>query len=387
MNQLSRSGSFTKSASAFASTKSQSPTYNGYVRFAKAATPISSPSQVILPPHMLSLSYAAMHATKPDIDEKIIALNDLEEGVKLTILSDIERDQRLLEFKDTLNRSFEKAAHDQLELEKKRKADHEIFDKFVQNARRDNRIWEEKYFLKCQEILKLQGECDKLNDKYTDAQLNLDSCVYENNRMETLLTMKNQEIDDLNETLKLYTPQSPNLDALVTIMNAPDLDLKRSADENDQGSDDQDLTFIESPFNNLARPINQPRVYVKKPVKNVTDPYVLASLKHMARSVYTYRRIPFVGMQVGALRYAFYYGKLNSSNVIGMNTQVVLSSDRKVYNISNIESIIEMNWNQDPTTKGKKRGYGHIYLGKLAGEKGFETNLLDVFVSELGIHI
>ena len=69
-----------------------------------------------------------------------------------------------------------------------------------------------------------------------------------------------------------------------------------------------------------------------------------------------------------------------------MFTSIVLSSEKKVYNVADIEEPVEMNWNQDRSSKGK-RGFGHIYLGKLTGDQGFETYLKDLFMTELGIHI
>ena len=96
---MNQAGVFTKSASAFASkpqSVAQSPTYQGYACFAKAPTPVSIPSQVPIPDHMRSPSYAATHAAKSAINDKHIDINDLEEGVKLAILADTERDQRLL---------------------------------------------------------------------------------------------------------------------------------------------------------------------------------------------------------------------------------------------------------------------------------------------------
>ena len=40
-------------------------------------------------PHMQDYSYVVDHAAKPDIDNKSICLNDLEEGVKFALLADI----------------------------------------------------------------------------------------------------------------------------------------------------------------------------------------------------------------------------------------------------------------------------------------------------------
>ena len=118
----------------------------------------------------------------------------------------------------------------------------------------------------------------------------------------------------------------------------------------------------------------------------MTDPKILRALRVMADSVYTYTRKQFQGVNINGVRYAFYFGKVGTGGNIGMATNIVLSSDKKVYDISNIDTPVEMNWNQDRSSKGK-RSFGHIYLGKLTGEKGFETYLKDPFMTELGVHI
>ena len=105
----------------------------------------------------------------------------------------------------------------------------------------------------------------------------------------------------------------------------------------------------------------------------------------MIENVRTYTRTPFNGVEINDVRYAFYFGVINKGGAVGMSTNIVLSSDKKVYNVSNVKSPVEMNWNQDMTTRGKKRGYGHIYLGALTGGKALETNILNVFQMELGL--
>ena len=205
MNQLNHTGSFTKSASALSSSlhnssKPSNLTLNGYAHFAKAAAPISDPSTVVLPPHMQSPSYAVAHASKPNIDGKVIDVNDLEEGVKLTILSDIERDQRLNEFKETIEN-----------LENKRKNDHIMFDRFIKKAKEDQTVLEEKYGMKCLEFLKLQKSYDQLNEQFVDAQIEINGFKYKENDLRTLLAMKDQEIDDLNRTIQFGTQSPLNL--------------------------------------------------------------------------------------------------------------------------------------------------------------------------------
>ena len=97
MNQF---GSFTKQASAFPTKKS--PTFQGYARFMKSATPVSSPSRVVLPP--------TVHAAKDNNNDGLIPFDQLDDNNKLTILSDIEHDQHLNDFKDALKRDFDLAS-------------------------------------------------------------------------------------------------------------------------------------------------------------------------------------------------------------------------------------------------------------------------------------
>ena len=225
-----------------------------------------------------------------------------------------------------------------------------------------------------------------------------------NTSLQTLVDIQQQQIEDLKK--QLADVSAPDIDALINIMNEPDVNLKRSADDHEFNNSDQedqtDFTCDVSPFNNssenkkarsLVTEPEIPRTYAKKQVVIVTDPAVLFALNFMARSVYTYTRKRMEGYSPDGfdtpvpIRYAFYYGKINKSGAVGLLTTVVLSSDLKVYNISDVEKPIEMHWNQDKQMKGKKRGYGHIYLGKLAAYKGFETYLQDVFMTELGVAI
>ena len=59
------------------------------------------------------------------------------------------------------------------------------------------------------EYTNLQNDQDKLEQNNIDAKIQINGYLFENNRLQTLLDIKHQEIADLNETLKLYTPQSP----------------------------------------------------------------------------------------------------------------------------------------------------------------------------------
>ena len=317
----------------------------------------------VKPPHMQDPQYLAQHSSKPATDHKFIGLNDIEEGVKLTILADIERDQRLNEFKQELQK-----------LENKRSQDHIMFDRFIKKAKQDQSELEEKYGSKCLELLKLKRDYDELNEKYVDAQIEINGAKYRQNDLETLLAIKNQQIDDLNETLALFQPSSPpDLNAMVAIFDPPALDLKPSADNKDDESVEEAATT--------------PRSYVKREMVYVQSPQVKFTLNFMACSAFNYIRKPLVGYtpdDTSPVRYAFYYGKVNRSGIIGLATTIVLSSEYKVYRITDINKPIVMNWVQNPETKGKRK-FGNIFLGNLTGEKGFETDIRPVFQSELGL--
>ena len=277
MNQLNRSESINKSASA----KPSSPTFNGYGHFAKLNSPVSSFSEFIKPQHMQDPDYLVHHASKPATAEKIIDVNDLEEGVKLTVLSDIERDQRI--------KLFEEAITD---LESKRKQDHLMFDRFIKKTKQDLSELEEKYGSKCLELLKLQKEHGQLIDKYVDAQIAIDGFKYTENDLNTLLAMKHQEIEDLKETLTLFKPSSPpDVNAMMAIMDPPPLDLNtNTADDNIEinfANPEEEYNYL-----HLEQPHEQ-RNYNKKKPKNVTDPDTLHALKYMIDNAQTYEHNPF----------------------------------------------------------------------------------------------
>ena len=159
-------------------------------------------------------------------------------------------------------------------------------------------------------------------------------------------------------------------------MDPPHLDLKQSAvNDIDFADPDEEHNYLQ---------IEQ-RNYIKKHPKAVTDPDTIVALKYMVENVRTYTRVPFNGVDINGARYAFYFGTTNKKNTIGLSTNIVLSSEKKVFNVSNVDAPAEMKWNPDVTHRGTKRGYGHIYLGALTGGRALETNILNVFQLELGI--
>ena len=284
-----------------------------------------------------------------------------------------------------------------VEIDKKRKADHSAFDSYVKSSDVKLADLQSKYNDLLGRYTKIQKAYATLEEEHTDAQIKLNGNAFENARLQTLLDIKYQEIADLKDTLTLYVPHSPpNIDSFVSIMTDSKLDSKVSADNSVvECPDFYDFTHDESPFINLdeedrdasgfpSDQLAQPRTYAKKQNKLVTNPAVLHALRLMARNVYSYSRKPFQGVNINGVRYAFYFGKINTGSTIGLVNNIVLSNEKKVYNIADIGAPIEMNWQQDPTNTGK-RGYGTIYLGNLTGGKGFETKLQDVFKTELGV--
>ena len=76
---------------------------------------------------------------------------------------------------------------------------------------------------------------------------------------------------------------------------------------------------------------------------------------------------------------------MSNGSTFDLSTNIVLTSEKKVINVSDVNNPVEMIWNQDESQRGKKRGYGHIYLGALTGSRAIETNILKVFQVELGV--
>ena len=339
--------------------------------------------------------YLEYHANKPAIDRKVIALNDLDDGLKLSILSDIERDQRINDFKESFKQN-----------ENKRKADHLSFDAFVKQTKDEKTVLQANYDELVDRYNALKKDFAELKQEHIEIKIQNQAVSYENNRLLTLNAMKEQEIAGLKETVELFTPQSPpDANALFNIIESPD--RKKSADDVD---DFLDYTYSENPFadfNQDEQPVSdypsnqlaqhdfrqtrskqevQQKVYSKKVTIVVSDPKVLFALRRLSDDVYNYARNPFRGVDINGTRYAFYFGKVSTGGTIGLSTNIVLSSDKKVYNISDIQRPVEMQWNQDRSCKGK-RGFGHIYLGKITGDRGFETYLKDPFMTELGVNI
>ena len=120
---------------------------------------------------MKSPSYVAAHAAKANDNDHHIHLNKLKDGIKLTILASIERDQRLQDLKKSIKKDHDDLRASAIAIENKCKQDHIMYDRFVKRAREDNSEMDEKYAAKCLDYLKLQNKYDELEMKYNKAML------------------------------------------------------------------------------------------------------------------------------------------------------------------------------------------------------------------------
>ena len=224
---------------------------------------------------------------------------------------------------------------------------------------------------------------------YVDAQIEIDGAKDRENDLRTLVAIKDQdiddlrnllarkdkEIDDLQETLALYEPKSPpDVNALIAIINHVAQQSEEVAKTSQQSEDLASTT----------------RVYQKKNIVYVRSQPVLDALIRMATLMFPHQRNIRQGYSFDefpnsySVRYAFYYGKINRKGEVGLITTIVLSSEIKVYKITDISKPVIMNWVRDLDAKGKRK-FGNIYLGTLTGEKGFETDIRPVFKPELGL--
>ena len=132
--------------------------------------------------------YLEKHESKPDIDDKTIDLNDLEEGVKLSILSDIERDQRL----NYVKQKIEEDHRQNGEIEKKRKADHLAFNSFVKCANEEKSELQGKYNELFTRHTALQSKYINLKNAHTDLQIAADTATYLNTSLQTSVATRLQ---------------------------------------------------------------------------------------------------------------------------------------------------------------------------------------------------
>ena len=122
-----------------------------------------------------------------------------------------------------------------------------MFDRFIKKAKDDQSELEEKYGMKCLELLKLQKSYDELNEKFVGAEIAINSFKYKENDLRTLLAIKDQEINDLKETVSLFQPSSPpDLNAMMAIMDPPALQLNASANgDMDFADPDEEHNYIQ----------------------------------------------------------------------------------------------------------------------------------------------
>ena len=67
-----------------------------------------------------------------------------------------------------------------------------------------------------------------------------------------------------------------------------------------------------------------------------------------------------------------------------MLSNIVLSDELEVFKLGNNGNHIEMHWQKDRNQTGKRK-YGNLYISGGYKQTGFKTNVMPVFLSELGI--
>ena len=72
----------------------------------------------------------------------------------------------------------------------------------------------------------------------------------------------------------------------------------------------------------------------------VTDPGVLDALNEIYDERGTFDHIPGIGHDFNGIRYAQYFGRLDKAGTIGRLWTIVLSSDRKVYQLNENEKTM-----------------------------------------------
>ena len=134
-----------------------------------------------------------------------------------------------------------------------------------------------------------------------DNEIAINGAKYRENDLSMLLAIKDRDIEYLKQTLQFATNSPLNLDVLANIMDPPALDLERSSAEAINYDDPEE----EYDYLHAADQPDQPRNYNKKQTKSVTNPDTLHALKYRVDNVRTYSRVPFRGLEIKGVRYAF----------------------------------------------------------------------------------
>ena len=124
------------------------------------------------------------------------------------------------------------------------------------------------------------------------------------------------------------------------------------------------------------------RKYQSRRMK-VTKRVLMTVLKNLYKSRAKMTRFPGTGHDYNGVRYAQYYGCLNKAGDIGCLQTIILSNEKKVYQLTENDKHVELKWQNDK--KVLQPAYGII---KLIGEGvGYECSIASAFKTELSIYI
>ena len=109
-------------------------------------------------------------------------------------------------------------------------------------------------------ILK-KSNVSSCSEPYVNAGIEINGFKYKENDLHTLLAIKDQEINDLKETVSLFKPSSPpDLNAMMAIIDPPHLELNSTKPD---ANDEIDFGEPEEKYNYHHV---EPRNYIKKQV-------------------------------------------------------------------------------------------------------------------------
>ena len=258
---------------------------------------------------------------------------------------------------------------------------------------------------------KLEAEITRLNQVIADR--NIEACIFEvkiGEREEEIATLKativdkDAEIENLKQVVFQRETELANLafaiDPPQTIMNAEEEPVMPET-----VLDTYNQVFSENPIK-PPEPKKRVRVYKyrgprvyhedgtisrKKPGarkytskrKPVTNRAAMVALKSIYKKQGKMTRCPGLGHDFKGVRYAQYYGRLNQEGDIGTLKTIILSSEKKVYQLNEKDKHVELLWQNDPAKL--QPSYGTINLIGEGG--GYQCSIVGPFKTELSVYL
>ena len=259
---------------------------------------------------------------------------------------------------------------------------------------------------------KLEAEITRLNQVIADR--NIEACIFEvkiGEREEEIATLKativdkDAEIENLKQVVFQRETELANLafaiDPPQTIMNAEEEEPVMP----ETVLDTYNQVFSENPIK-PPEPKKRVRVYKyrgprvynddgtisrKKPGarkytskrKPVTNRATMVALKSIYKKQGKMTRCPGLGHDYKGVRYAQYYGRLNQEGDIGTLKTIILSSEKKVYQLNEKDKHVELLWQNDPAKL--QPSYGTINLIGEGG--GYQCSIVGPFKTELSVYL